>query len=191
MVQQRWLKAPRPHCAKLGQSLLKQQTSEFTLPNDLHFIMLEQHTAPGLSCHTYTNVDAFEEVDGQTGDPCRGFAHSSGTGQNRNRSLVSSHRLSGVCTIHHCCEDQVADNMQQTTNHKGLLPGYQSTVQWFNSLCVTGTNAVRSPEGVTFLAGLAHMLEHEAFKGSERIGTRDWAKDAPLLEAQDEGTAAS
>ena len=37
---------------------------------------------------------------------------------------------------------------------------------------------------------MAHMLEHEAFKGSERIGTTDWSKEAPLLDAQDEGTAA-
>ena len=36
-------------------------------------------------------------------------------------------------------------------------------------------------------AGLAHMLEHEAFKGSSRIGTSDWNRERPLLEAQDEG----
>ncbi|MFH0799956.1 MAG: pitrilysin family protein [Pseudomonadota bacterium] len=29
--------------------------------------------------------------------------------------------------------------------------------------------------------GLAHMFEHMAFKGSERIGTRDWAKEKPIL----------
>ena len=40
-------------------------------------------------------------------------------------------------------------------------------------------------------AGMAHMLEHEAFKGSERIGTTDWSKEAPLLDAQDEGTPAT
>ena len=38
---------------------------------------------------------------------------------------------------------------------------------------------------------MAHMLEHEAFKGSERIGTTDWSKEAPLLNAQDEGNAAT
>lgn len=31
------------------------------------------------------------------------------------------------------------------------------------------------------------MLEHEAFKGSRRIGTTSWKKEKPLLEAQDEG----
>lgn len=33
------------------------------------------------------------------------------------------------------------------------------------------------------------MLEHEAFKGSDRIGTTNWQKEKPLLEAQDEGVA--
>lgn len=31
------------------------------------------------------------------------------------------------------------------------------------------------------------MLEHEAFKGSRRVGTLDWQQEAPLLAAQDEG----
>ena len=32
-------------------------------------------------------------------------------------------------------------------------------------------------------AGLAHMLEHMAFKGSKVLGTRDWEKEKPLLDA--------
>ena len=35
--------------------------------------------------------------------------------------------------------------------------------------------------------GLAHMLEHEAFKGTTRIGTLNWQQERPLLDAQDEG----
>jgi hypothetical protein len=35
-------------------------------------------------------------------------------------------------------------------------------------------------------AGLAHLLEHMAFKGTPRIGTRDYRREAPLLEALDE-----
>lgn len=30
--------------------------------------------------------------------------------------------------------------------------------------------------------GLAHMFEHMAFKGTQHLGTRDWAKEKPLLE---------
>jgi predicted Zn-dependent peptidase len=41
---------------------------------------------------------------------------------------------------------------------------------------------VDEPDGQT---GVAHFLEHLAFKGTERIGTTDYAKEAPLLTAQD------
>jgi len=46
---------------------LQNRVSEFTLPNGLHFIVLERHNAPVLSCHTYANVGAFDEEDGRTG----------------------------------------------------------------------------------------------------------------------------
>ena len=46
---------------------LEDRVSEFTLPNGLHFIVLERHTAPVLACHTYANVGAFDEEDGKTG----------------------------------------------------------------------------------------------------------------------------
>ena len=36
-------------------------------------------------------------------------------------------------------------------------------------------------------AGIAHLLEHMAFKGSQRIGARDYKKEAGLLEAADDG----
>lgn len=41
---------------------------------------------------------------------------------------------------------------------------------------------VDEPEGQT---GVAHFLEHLAFKGTDRIGTTDYAKEAPLLAEQD------
>ena len=44
-----------------------------------------------------------------------------------------------------------------------------------------------SLKSVMSISGLAHMLEHEAFKGSRRVGTLDWQREAPLLAAQDEG----
>jgi predicted Zn-dependent peptidase len=33
---------------------------------------------------------------------------------------------------------------------------------------------------------LAHLLEHMAFKGTPRIGSKDWRTEQPLLAAQDE-----
>jgi hypothetical protein len=41
--------------------------SEFTLRNGLHFIILERHVAPVVSCHIYANVGAFVEEEGSTG----------------------------------------------------------------------------------------------------------------------------
>ena len=34
---------------------------------------------------------------------------------------------------------------------------------------------------------MAHLLEHMAFKGTERVGTQNYAAEAPLLDALDEG----
>ena len=41
------------------------------------------------------------------------------------------------------------------------------------------------------IAGIAHLLEHMAFKGSQRIGARDYKKEAVLLDEVDDGTAPS
>ena len=46
---------------------LEARVQEFTLDNGLHFIVLPRHTAPIVSCHTYADVGAFDEIDGQTG----------------------------------------------------------------------------------------------------------------------------
>ena len=45
-----------------------ERVSEFTLPNGLHFICLERHEAPVLSCMVYANVGAFDEEEGSTGE---------------------------------------------------------------------------------------------------------------------------
>lgn len=42
--------------------------------------------------------------------------------------------------------------------------------------------SVDEPIGAT---GLAHLLEHMAFKGTRTIGTRDYAKEKPILESLD------
>lgn len=46
---------------------------------------------------------------------------------------------------------------------------------------------VDEPSGRT---GMAHLLEHLLFKGTTRLGTRDWGRERPLLDAMEEvGTA--
>ena len=47
---------------------LEDRITEFTLlSNGMHFIVLERHKAPIVSCNTYANVGAFDEEDGKTG----------------------------------------------------------------------------------------------------------------------------
>ncbi|PSC70837.1 peptidase M16 [Micractinium conductrix] len=84
----------------LLQRQLDQRLTEFTLPNGLRFLVYQRHAAPIVSFHTYADVGAFDEVDGQT--------------------------------------------------------------------------------------GLAHLLEHMAFKGTPRVGTRDYRREAVLLDSLDE-----
>ncbi|MGH7198863.1 MAG: insulinase family protein, partial [Candidatus Omnitrophota bacterium] len=39
--------------------------------------------------------------------------------------------------------------------------------------------SAQDPQGAS---GLAHMFEHMAFKGTDKIGTKDWLKEKALLE---------
>src|SRR5579863_10607268 len=75
----------------------EKKVTEFTLPNGLHFTIVERHEAPVVSFHTYVNAGSADDPSGET--------------------------------------------------------------------------------------GLAHMFEHMAFKGTETIGTKDWANEKKALEA--------
>ncbi len=46
---------------------VKEKVSEFTLENDLKFIVLENHQSPTISFVTYVDVGAVDEPEGQTG----------------------------------------------------------------------------------------------------------------------------
>ncbi len=78
----------------------EKSVTEFTLPNGLHFIVVERHDAPVVSFHTHADVGAVHDPNGRT--------------------------------------------------------------------------------------GLAHMFEHMAFKGSDRIGSRNFAAEKKALAAVDE-----
>ena len=49
------------------ESRLEGTISEFTLANGMHFIVKQRHNAPVVACHTYANVGAFDDEDGNTG----------------------------------------------------------------------------------------------------------------------------
>lgn len=46
---------------------VSRQISQFTLPNGIHFIVMERHQAPIISFLTYVDVGGVDEPDGQTG----------------------------------------------------------------------------------------------------------------------------
>lgn len=56
-------------CLLLAQNLqdFEKRVTEFTLPNGLHFIVLERHEAPVVSFHTYVNAGAVDDPGGKTG----------------------------------------------------------------------------------------------------------------------------
>lgn len=45
----------------------QKRVTEFTLPNGLHFIVLERHEAPVVSFHTYVNAGSVDDPKGRTG----------------------------------------------------------------------------------------------------------------------------
>jgi predicted Zn-dependent peptidase len=55
-----------PLCAQNLQEFEKRVT-EFTLPNGLHFIVLERHEVPVVSFHTYINAGSVDDPKGRTG----------------------------------------------------------------------------------------------------------------------------
>jgi predicted Zn-dependent peptidase len=78
----------------------EKKVTEFTLPNGLHFILLERHDTPVVSFHTFVNAGSVDDPSGS--------------------------------------------------------------------------------------AGIAHMFEHMAFKGTEVIGTKDWTSEKKALDAIEE-----
>jgi len=52
-----------------AQSLqdFQKKVTEFTLPNGLHFLIIERHEAPVVSFHTYVNVGSVDDPGGLTG----------------------------------------------------------------------------------------------------------------------------
>ena len=50
-----------------GLQELQKKASDFTLPNGLHFIVLERHESPVVSFHTWVNVGSVDDPAGETG----------------------------------------------------------------------------------------------------------------------------
>ena len=57
----------------------------------------------------------------------------------------------------------------------------------FSFFTIVDAGSVQDPSGQS---GMAHMFEHEAFKGTDRIGTTDYAREKVALEKVDQAWAA-
>jgi predicted Zn-dependent peptidase len=57
----------------------------------------------------------------------------------------------------------------------------------FSFCTVVNSGSANDAVGTT---GIAHMMEHMAFKGTTRVGTSDYAAEKPLLDAEDRAWAA-
>jgi predicted Zn-dependent peptidase len=81
--------------------------------------------------------------------------------------------------------DRVADQVTEFTLDNGLkfivLERHQAPVVSF--MLYADVGAVNEEDGKT---GIAHYLEHLAFKGTRRIGTTDYPAERALLDRQDE-----
>lgn len=80
--------------------------------------------------------------------------------------------------------DQVAQQVSEFTLDNGmkfiLLERHQAPV--VSCMLYAKVGAVNEADGQT---GAAHYLEHLAFKGSTRIGTRDYTAEKPILDQMD------
>ena len=81
--------------------------------------------------------------------------------------------------------DELKSRIQEFTLANGMkfvvLERHESPVVSFYTHADVGS--AQETKGIT---GLAHMFEHMAFKGSPRIGTRDYALEKPALEKVEE-----
>lgn len=81
--------------------------------------------------------------------------------------------------------DRVSKQVTEFTLKNGLkfivLERHQSPTIAFHTYADVG--GVDEPDGQT---GVAHYLEHLAFKGTQRIGTTDYAAEKPLLDRVDQ-----
>ncbi|KAG7670838.1 hypothetical protein Ndes2526B_g01402 [Nannochloris sp. 'desiccata'] len=80
---------------------------------------------------------------------------------------------------------QLEARVQEFTLSNGMrfIVSERKTVPVVSFHTYADVGAYDEADGVT---GVAHLLEHLAFKGTPRIGTTDFKKEAPLLDAMDD-----
>ena len=81
-------------------------------------------------------------------------------------------------------QSALADQIQEFTLDNGIhfmvLERHDVPVFSFSTHMNVG-----SSDEVTGITGIAHILEHMAFKGTDEIGTKDWKKEFKAMQAED------
>ncbi|HCU25253.1 MAG TPA: insulinase family protein [Deltaproteobacteria bacterium] len=99
--------------------------------------------------------------------------------------IISSLLLFGICA----CTPSTPSNFLQGTREITLSNGMRflllrrSGAPVFNAYIVVRVGGIDEAEGQT---GIAHLLEHMAFKGTSRIGSKDFAAEQKLLDRIEE-----
>lgn len=102
----------------------------------------------------------------------------------RRSLIVLCLALVPACFVHTSFAQDVASFEKRTTvkvlkNGLTVVLCERPEAPVFSFLTIVDAGAVQDPQGQ---AGMAHMFEHEAFKGTDRIGTTNYAKEKIALE---------
>src|SRR5437763_4742610 len=100
--------------------------------------------------------------------------------------------LAAILFISTAFAQDVASFEKRVTVHKlpnglTLLVLQRPEAPVFSFLTIVDAGAVQDPQGLT---GLAHMMEHEAFKGTPNVGTSNWPAEKAALEGVEKAFAA-
>jgi predicted Zn-dependent peptidase len=78
-------------------------------------------------------------------------------------------------------------SMRKLANGLTVIISERHDAPVFSYATVVNTGSAQEVPGIT---GLAHMFEHMAFKGSDRVGTKDWPAEEKALQKVEEAYAA-
>jgi len=80
--------------------------------------------------------------------------------------------------------EQVEKHVEEFTLPNGLrfIVAERHQAPVFSFFAVVNSGSANDQIGTT---GLAHMMEHMAFKGTSRVGTSDYSKEKPLMDAEE------
>src|SRR5947209_11760810 len=82
--------------------------------------------------------------------------------------------MSGVAAAQDIASFEKRVTVHKLANGLTLVVMERPEAPVFSFFTLVDAGAVQDPKGLT---GLAHMMEHEAFKGTPSIGTTNWAAE--------------